>query len=269
MTVIQETVKTIGGADNDTMFTFASLLRDSSDGGALITSLGVRVTPQAGVLTTPDLEPGPATVMVGVKSYDIDIPDSGTPIRLWPLIEADCRSRRSRKRPLSATAAASPASRSSPRPRTRPSPPLIPKPPTTSTNDLKGPHHRRRLMKRRWLRQVLDLSSVQQATERRQRHDQGDAQHEQLHARPGCAPVQVRCDQRGQRHRLHRWRRDPPGCADHLRQRDQHPRVRLRRLLLGTGATFTARNLVIYDSTPGPTPRDHSCCSSPSAPIFP
>ncbi|WP_227979999.1 hypothetical protein [Nocardia spumae] len=88
MTVIQETVETIGGADNDTMFTFASQLRDSSDGTALITTLGVRVTPQAGVLTTPDLDPGLATVSVGVKSYTIDIPDSDTPVRLWPLIEA-------------------------------------------------------------------------------------------------------------------------------------------------------------------------------------
>lgn len=88
MTVIQESVRTIGGADNDSLFSFASLLRDSSDDTALVTTTAVLVTPKDGVLTTPDLDPGLASVIVGGKSYSITIPDSDTPIRLWPLIEA-------------------------------------------------------------------------------------------------------------------------------------------------------------------------------------
>lgn len=89
MTVITETIDTIAGADTTTTFQFASsLVRDSSGDNALITTAGVQVKPVNGVLTTPDLDPGPAVVQVGVQSFAITIPDSGTPIRLWPLIEA-------------------------------------------------------------------------------------------------------------------------------------------------------------------------------------
>lgn len=89
MTVISEPVDTIGGADAQTVFQFSSpVLRDSSDDTALITTVVVRVAPVAGVLTTPDLDPGIAAVRVGPKSYAITIPDSPTPVRLWPLIQA-------------------------------------------------------------------------------------------------------------------------------------------------------------------------------------
>jgi hypothetical protein len=89
VTVIHESVATIAGADAQTTFTFSSpALRDSSDDDALITTVGVRLIPVAGVLTTPDLDPGPATVRVGLTSYSIDIPESLTPVRLWPLIQA-------------------------------------------------------------------------------------------------------------------------------------------------------------------------------------
>lgn len=88
MTVISEHVDNIAGADDGTVFVFASiLLRDSDDGTSLITTTPTRVTPVAGVLTTPDLDPGPAYVRVGLsQSYRVDVPDSPTPIRLWPLI---------------------------------------------------------------------------------------------------------------------------------------------------------------------------------------
>lgn len=90
MTVISEHVDNIAGADDGTVFVFASiLLRDSDDGTSLITTTPTRVTPVAGVLTTPDLDPGAAKVSIGLsRAYQIDIPDSPTPIRLWPLIEA-------------------------------------------------------------------------------------------------------------------------------------------------------------------------------------
>lgn len=41
-----------------------------------------------GVLTSPNLVPGPAVVQVGNETYDIEIPDSAAPVQLWPLIDA-------------------------------------------------------------------------------------------------------------------------------------------------------------------------------------
>lgn len=89
MTIISEPVENIAGADNSTRFEFASvILRDSDDSTGLVTVRPEFVTAADGVLTTPDLDPGPATVRIGQQLYRIEIPDSPTPIRLWPLIEA-------------------------------------------------------------------------------------------------------------------------------------------------------------------------------------
>lgn len=89
MTVISEPVADIGGADNNTVFTFSvPLLRESDTGLGLVTTRTLSVTAKAGILTTPDLDVGPAKVMVGLRAYGIEIPDSPTPIRLWPLIQA-------------------------------------------------------------------------------------------------------------------------------------------------------------------------------------
>lgn len=88
MTVISEPVEDIGGADDNTQFEFSSpILRESDDGLGLITRRPVRVVAEDGVLTTPELDPGPALVRIGGRAYDIEIPDSDTPVRLWPLIE--------------------------------------------------------------------------------------------------------------------------------------------------------------------------------------
>lgn len=90
MTVISETVADIAGADDRTVFAFASAtpVRTAADGTGLITGRPVLLTATGGVLTTPGLDPGPAVVRVGPRSYSIDIPDSPTPILLSPLIEA-------------------------------------------------------------------------------------------------------------------------------------------------------------------------------------
>lgn len=89
MTVISEPIENIAGADNNTMFEFAStILRESDDGTSLVTVHPVFLTAVDGVLTTPDMDPGPAHVRIGQRLYSIEIPDSGTPVRLWPLIEA-------------------------------------------------------------------------------------------------------------------------------------------------------------------------------------
>jgi hypothetical protein len=89
MTVISELIENIAGADNNTGFEFAStILRESDDGTGMITIHPVFLTATAGVLTTPDIDPGPARVRIGQRLYAIEVPDSETPVRLWPLIEA-------------------------------------------------------------------------------------------------------------------------------------------------------------------------------------
>ncbi|NEW33857.1 hypothetical protein GV791_14980 [Nocardia cyriacigeorgica] len=89
MTVISEPVGDIAGADDATVFVFSSkVLRESGDGTGLITTRLASLQAEDGVLTTPDLDPGPAVVRIGAREYQIEIPDSPTPIRLWPLIEA-------------------------------------------------------------------------------------------------------------------------------------------------------------------------------------
>lgn len=89
MTVITEPIENIAGADNNTRFEFSStILRESDDGTSLITVNPVFLTAADGVLTTPDMDPGPAQVRIGQRLYLIDIPDTATPVRLWPLIEA-------------------------------------------------------------------------------------------------------------------------------------------------------------------------------------
>ncbi|MFI8660716.1 hypothetical protein ACIGKR_12060 [Rhodococcus qingshengii] len=45
------------------------------------------VRPAGGVLTTPDLDPGPARVCIAFEWFDIVIPDASGSQRLWPLIK--------------------------------------------------------------------------------------------------------------------------------------------------------------------------------------
>lgn len=89
MTVISEPISSIAGADDLTVFVFRSILtRESADGTGLVTSRIETLQADAGVLTTPDLDPGAASVRIGAAEYRIEIPDSEDPVRLWPLIEA-------------------------------------------------------------------------------------------------------------------------------------------------------------------------------------
>ncbi|MFE7798991.1 hypothetical protein [Nocardia sp. NPDC057440] len=88
MTVISEHIENIAGADNTTAFLFGANLRESADGTTFITDRWQRYTATGGVLTTANLDPGPALVRIGGETRQIDIPDSGTAVRLWPLWEA-------------------------------------------------------------------------------------------------------------------------------------------------------------------------------------
>lgn len=89
MTVISEPIENIAGADNTSAFLFTSAaVRESDDGTKLITTRPKRYTAVAGVLTTDELDAGPATVSIDGRSFLIEIPESAGPVRLWPLIEA-------------------------------------------------------------------------------------------------------------------------------------------------------------------------------------
>lgn len=65
-------------------------MRSSSAGTATIVESKVTVALVNGVMTTPNMDPGPVNVRVGSggKTYRIHIPTSSTPVRLWPLIDA-------------------------------------------------------------------------------------------------------------------------------------------------------------------------------------
>lgn len=76
--------------DPDKPLIFASRTTRGADNG-FITVVPYRheVYPDsAGLVTTPDLHPGPATVSIGGKSYDIEVPISNDDVPLWPLIDA-------------------------------------------------------------------------------------------------------------------------------------------------------------------------------------
>jgi hypothetical protein len=89
MTVIAEPIENIAGADNLSAFVFTTIRdRESDDGTALVTMRPQRYTATAGTLVTDNLDAGPATVSIDGRNYLIDIPESGAPVRLAPLIEA-------------------------------------------------------------------------------------------------------------------------------------------------------------------------------------
>lgn len=89
MTVISEPIQNIAGLGERQKVRFTvPVVRESSDSNALVTTRVHEVAPVNGVLTTPDLDPGPARVWIGADEYDITVPDSSTPVRLWPLIDA-------------------------------------------------------------------------------------------------------------------------------------------------------------------------------------
>jgi hypothetical protein len=88
MTIISESVSSIAGADSQTVFGFRSILdRRNHANTGMVTATRVTMQASAGVLTTPDLDPGETIVDVGSRTYRIIVPDSDTPVRLMPLIE--------------------------------------------------------------------------------------------------------------------------------------------------------------------------------------
>lgn len=89
MTVIAEPLHDIGGIkETDSVTFFIDVVREDSGGTGTTTTTQHRVAPTDGVIITEDLDPGPARVRIGLVTYPIVIPDSVSPVRLWPLIDA-------------------------------------------------------------------------------------------------------------------------------------------------------------------------------------
>lgn len=92
MTVLTATVRDIAGIDDATTFTFyvPSVRQDDAGTAGLVTPPRYRANAVDGVLTTPDMEPGPAVLRISgdPNEYRIVIPASATPLELWPLIDA-------------------------------------------------------------------------------------------------------------------------------------------------------------------------------------
>ena len=88
MTVFVEPLGDIAGlADGREVVFEIGVVRENHAGTGMVTPRRVSVHPVGGVLTTPDLDPGPARVCIAFEWFDIVIPDESGSQRLWPLIE--------------------------------------------------------------------------------------------------------------------------------------------------------------------------------------
>ncbi|MDI9914360.1 hypothetical protein [Rhodococcus sp. IEGM 1379] len=93
MTVITEVFRrldNVAPSPEDLGFVYFTVneRRFVSSGNYVLVKVKVKCRLVNGVLTSPDLVPGPAIAHVGTETYNIEIPDSSTPVRLWPLIDA-------------------------------------------------------------------------------------------------------------------------------------------------------------------------------------
>lgn len=90
MTVIEDVVTGVAGRPHrGPVRVWAPRLRGATVHAGVITPDWSEYWPTAaGMVTTDDLAPGAARVAVGGQVYDVQVPDSASPVRLWPLIDA-------------------------------------------------------------------------------------------------------------------------------------------------------------------------------------
>jgi hypothetical protein len=87
VTVLTGQIRDVAEFDDQSVFAF-QIPEIRGDGNEVVTTRTYFVQAVNGVLTTPDLSPGPATLTVRAKEYQILIPESGSPLPIWPLIDA-------------------------------------------------------------------------------------------------------------------------------------------------------------------------------------
>lgn len=89
MTIISEPLQDPAGRPETEPLVFhIETIRQNASGTGTVSIKRVDVTPVGGILTTPNLDPGPAQVQWRGQRYSIMIPDSVSPVRLWPLLDA-------------------------------------------------------------------------------------------------------------------------------------------------------------------------------------
>lgn len=89
MTVISEPLTDPAGRpETEPLAFYIETIRQNVAGTGTVSVQRVDVTPVGGVLTTPNLDPGPAQVQWRGQRFSIVIPDSASPVRLWPLLDA-------------------------------------------------------------------------------------------------------------------------------------------------------------------------------------
>lgn len=89
MTVLFDDITNIAGAsETRPLRFFVPVLRENDSGDGIVTTARYEAHVEDGEFTTPDMDAGPAKVRIGLDTFDIIIPESASPVRLWPLIDA-------------------------------------------------------------------------------------------------------------------------------------------------------------------------------------
>lgn len=88
MTVISEPLTDPAGRpETEPLAFFVERIRQNASGSGIVSVQRVDVTPVNGILTTPNLDPGPMEVQWRGNRYKFELPNSENSVKLWPLIE--------------------------------------------------------------------------------------------------------------------------------------------------------------------------------------
>lgn len=88
MTVISEPLTDPAGRpETEPLAFFVERIRQNASGSGIVSVQRVDVTPVNGILTTPNLDPGPMEVQWRGNRYKFELPNSESSVKLWPLIE--------------------------------------------------------------------------------------------------------------------------------------------------------------------------------------
>ncbi|MDV8006732.1 hypothetical protein [Rhodococcus sp. IEGM 1318] len=88
MTVISEPLTDPAGRpETEPLAFFVERIRQNASGSGIVSVQRVDVTPVNGILTTPNLDPGPMEVQWRGNRYKFELPNSENSVELWPLIE--------------------------------------------------------------------------------------------------------------------------------------------------------------------------------------
>lgn len=83
MITVTGRVQDVTGRPDNSLWTFASVLRGGSEDGVIVTTTPREVYPRAGLLTV-ELDPGIAVVKYSGRTWTVTVPHSD--IALWDLI---------------------------------------------------------------------------------------------------------------------------------------------------------------------------------------